>query len=180
MKGKIIIGKLLFCIGRNLPVAHHRCRPIGIISKKYRQLCGQLLLEKCGKNVNIYPKSYFDTELELGDNSDIGLKANLQGKVIIGNDVIMGPECNIWTVNHAYDRMDIPIKYQGVTKAQPVIIGSGVWIGSRVTILPGVVIGEGAIVGSGAVVTKSVPDYAIVGGNPAKIIKYRKNTANTD
>ena len=54
------------------------------------------------------------------------------------------------------------------------MIGDDVWIGSRVIILPGVTIGKGAIVGAGVVVTKDVPEYAIVGGNPAKVIKFRR------
>ena len=61
---------------------------------------------------------------------------------------------------------DLPIK--GDT-----IIGNDVWIGARVTILPGVHIGDGSIIGAGAIVTKDVPPYTIVGGNPARIIKYR-------
>lgn len=54
-----------------------------------------------------------------------------------------------------------------------VIIGNDVWIGTRAIILSGVVIGDGAVIAAGAVVTKDIPPYAIVGGNPAKIIKYR-------
>ena len=64
-------------------------------------------------------------------------------------------------------------------KIKPVIIGDDVWIGGRVIILPGVTIGNGAIVGAGAVVTRDVPEYAIVGGVPAKVIKMRtQNSAH--
>jgi maltose O-acetyltransferase len=63
---------------------------------------------------------------------------------------------------------------QGFEEAKPVYIGDDVWIGGRVTILPGVHIGNGSVVGTGAVVTKDVPDYAVVGGVPAKVLKYRK------
>lgn len=62
---------------------------------------------------------------------------------------------------------------QGKTKPKPIKIGNDVWIGTRVIILPDVVIGDGSIIGAGAVVTHSVPEKAVVGGNPAKIIKYR-------
>ena len=62
---------------------------------------------------------------------------------------------------------------QGSTEPQKVTIESDVWIGARVIILPGVTIGKGAILAAGAVVTKDVPDYAVVGGVPAKVLKYR-------
>ena len=64
---------------------------------------------------------------------------------------------------------------QGASDFHPVNIGNDVWIGARVTILPGVKIGNGAIIGAGSVVTKDVPDFAIVGGNPARVIKYRNS-----
>lgn len=54
-----------------------------------------------------------------------------------------------------------------------VVIGKYVWIGARATILPGVTIGDGAVIGAGSVVTKDVPSCAVVGGNPAKVVKYR-------
>ena len=99
---------------------------------------------------------------------------NTAHKVVIGNNVMMGPEVIIYTSGHKHDRIDIPMMEQGSSEVQPVKIGNDVWIGGRVIILPGVKVGNGAIIGAGAVVTKDVPDYAIVGGNPAKVIRMRK------
>ena len=59
-------------------------------------------------------------------------------------------------------------------RVSEVIIGNDVWIGMRVIIMPGIKVGNGVVIGAGAVVTKDVPDYAVVGGVPARIIKFRK------
>jgi len=69
-----------------------------------------------------------------------------------------------------------PSDFKGVKQGRggTTLINSNVWIGTRIIIMPGVKIGTGAIIGAGVVVTKDVPDYAIVGGVPAKVLKYRK------
>lgn len=171
---KVVLGKILYnVIGKHLPVAHCLIKPIGVISKKFRELCGKLILQQCGNNVNIYPKAEFSSKVTLGDNSDIGYAARINGTCVIGNDVIMGPEVLIYTVNHSSVRTDIAIKYQGLTSEKPVYIGDGSWICARAIILPGVHVGRNAIVAAGAVVSKDVPDYAIVAGNPACVVKQR-------
>lgn len=86
---------------------------------------------------------------------------------------MMGPEVTILTHTHRIDRTDIPMGQQG-SMVSEVVIGDDVWIGMRAIILPGVRIGSGAVIGAGAVVTKDVPDYAVVGGVPARVIRYRK------
>lgn len=86
---------------------------------------------------------------------------------------MMGPDVIIITGNHEFNRIDIPMRDQGETRPESVVIDDDVWIGTRSIILPGVHIEKGAIIGAGAVVTKDVPEYAVVGGNPAKVIKYR-------
>ncbi|RDY27440.1 acyltransferase [Romboutsia weinsteinii] len=93
------------------------------------------------------------------------------GGVDIGSYVHGAINLVIWSSNHIYDSEMIPFNYKYNYKK--VIIKDFVWLGEGVKILPGVTIGEGAIVGMGAVVTKDIPDYAIVAGNPAKIVKYR-------
>ena len=86
---------------------------------------------------------------------------------------MMRPDVSILTHTHNIERTDIPMGQQGM-RVSEVIIGNDVWIGIRVIIMPGVKVGNGAVIGAGTVVTKDVPDYAIVGGVPARIIKFRK------
>jgi maltose O-acetyltransferase len=100
------------------------------------------------------------------------VNSRVSGPLKIGNDVMIGPDVMIFTQNHRNDRLDIPMRLQTDPKRQ-VVIEDDVWIAARVIVLPGVTIHKGAIVGAGAVVTKDVPEYAVVGGNPAKVIKYR-------
>ena len=91
---------------------------------------------------------------------------------------MIGPRCIIYTRNHAFERTDIPMFRQGMSETKPVVINDDVWIGARVTILPGVTVGKGAIIGAGSVVTKNIPEYAIVGGISAKVIKFRRGISN--
>ena len=136
------------------------------------------IFKSSGKKINIEKGAYFGTgsKIEIGDNSGIGLDCRLYGPIAIGSDVNMGPEVIVLTQNHRFERTDIPMRLQGRQELRPVTIHDDVWIGTRVIILPGVTVGRGAIIGAGAVVTKDVPEYATVGGNPAKIIKYRNQS----
>lgn len=170
-KIKLLIGRAIYLFASHLPESFFW---INVGQKQIRALCGKLILTKCGKRVNIEKGAEFPSSVELGDYSGIGIRAQINGKVIIGNDVMMGPDVCIYVRNHENVRTDIPMNRQGFTIEKPVIIEDDVWIGARVIILPGVHIGTGAILGAGAVVTKDVPDYAVMGGNPARIIKMRK------
>ena len=97
---------------------------------------------------------------------------NGNGTVIIGDNFHSGIECMMITQNHDYDDGSA-IPYGDKYHLKTINIGDNVWLGNRVTLVGDLNIGEGAIVAAGAVVVKDVPPLAIVGGNPAKIIKYR-------
>lgn len=167
---KRFIGKMIYSVARHMPESYQ----LNLGQRKLRAFCGKLLLEKCGANVNIEKNAQFAYGVELGDRSGLGVNCRISGKVRIGDDVMMGPNVSIYTRNHAFERTDVPMNTQGVSEEKPVVIENNVWIGANSIILPGVTISKGAIIGAGAVVTKDVPEYAIVGGNPAKVIKYRK------
>ncbi|MCK5536144.1 MAG: acyltransferase [Bacteroidales bacterium] len=104
----------------------------------------------------------------IGSHSVIGVNE----KISIGNDVMISQYVSIRDTDHAFNRVDIPMNRQGIATA-PIVIEDDVWIAHGVIITKGVTIGKGAIIAGGAVVTKDVPPYAIVGGIPAKILKYR-------
>ena len=101
-----------------------------------------------------------------------GLRIEGDGKVTIGRYFHSGTECLIITRNHNYDTGEA-IPYDKSFVYKDIEIGDFVWLGSRVTILPGTKIGEGAIIQGGSVVHGEIPPYAIAGGNPAKVFKYR-------
>lgn len=94
------------------------------------------------------------------------------GGVYIGEYFHTGSGLTIFSTNHNYENTEA-IPYDKKTIKKPVIIKDFVWCGANVTIVPGVTIGEGVVIGAGSVVTKNVPPYTIIGGNPAKVIKYR-------
>lgn len=125
-------------------------------------------------------------EIEIGKNSFIGEFSHVWSgeKIVIGNNVLISHNVNIIDTNsHEFNHIeraktfkDIVTNGHPITKGSistsPIIIKDYAWINFNSVILKGVTIGEGSIVAAGSVVTKDVPDYAIVGGNPAKILKY--------
>ena len=129
-----------------------------------------------GENVVIAPGCAIThpENITIGNNVYIGPGALIAGDggLRLDEGVILGPRVTILTSTHRYEHADA-IPYDGITMLRPVVIGPCVWLGANASIVPGVAIGEGAIVAMGAVVTKDVPRGAVVGGNPARILKYR-------
>lgn len=144
-------------------------------ARSIRRVICHSLFDHCGKNVNIEQGARFATgfRIRIGSGSGLGVNASVHGPLRIGENVMMGPDVTILTHTHNIERTDIPMGRQG-TVVKEVSIGDDVWIGMRSIIMPGVRIGNGVVIGAGAVVTKNVPDFAIVGGVPARIIRYRK------
>ena len=131
-----------------------------------------LVAKKIGKKPFVGGPSFFMGELYIGDYCNFnGMKIIGDGKVTIGNYFHSGIECMIITQNHRYEGTEIP--YDSEFEYKNVTIGDCVWFGNRVTVVNDVNIGEGAIIAAGSVVCHDVPACAIVGGNPAKVIKYR-------
>jgi acetyltransferase-like isoleucine patch superfamily enzyme len=95
-----------------------------------------------------------------------------QGGITIGDGVRVAPHVTMFSTNHRFDRLDVPIAEQGLELA-PITIADDVWIGSHVTILAGVSIGKGSVIGAGSVVTRGVAPGVVAVGNPARFLRMR-------
>lgn len=151
------------------------------IYKPYLQLSG-LKNVVIGDNVtilnNVRIAVYGDSDnssIIIGDRCYIGfgftILSKASNKIIIGDDVLIASNVCITNENHGINpENETPYMNQDIT-GNDISIGDGSWIGQNVCILPGVVIGKKSIIGAGSVVTKSIPDYSIAVGNPARVIK---------
>ncbi len=112
-------------------------------------------------------------DVVIGDHTRIGIHCTVIGPVTIGSHVNLAQGITATALNHNFEDTGKRIDQQGVSTI-PVVIGDDVWIGANAVILPGVTIGRHSVVAAGAVVTKDVPDFTVVGGVPAKILKTLK------
>lgn len=137
----------------------------------------------CGKNVRFSPlrsELYYPT-LSIGEDVYIGPGAffvSTRSTITVGNKVLFGPKVTIIGGNHASHLIGkFMFDYTQADKLPsddgPIAIEDDVWVGTGAIILKGVTIGRGSIVAAGAVVTKSCPPYAIIGGVPARVLKFR-------
>lgn len=135
----------------------------------YRDLLNELFQQEVDESVSIVSPFYCDngSRVKLGKNITINKGATFlsPGIIEIGDDVLIGPDVKIATVNHDLEDRHRKYIFKKVT------IKRNAWICIGAVICPGVTIGENSVVAAGAVVTKDVPDNTVVGGNPAKIIK---------
>lgn len=122
---------------------------------------------KIGKNCNVCAHTLIEGDVVIGDNVTVKSGVYIWDGTRIENDVFIGPNATL--TNDLMPRSkQYPEQFSGITLKQ------GCSIGANATLLPGITVGIGAMVGAGAVVTQSVPDHAVVVGNPAKIIRYIK------
>jgi len=123
----------------------------------------------------IHPSCIIDMpeNMQLGHNVHIGKDTEIQaaGGLKIGNNVVISYHCVLWSIDHNYEGELLPYDHARIRK--PIVIEDNVWIGRNSLIRGGVTIGEGAVIAMGSVVVKDVPPLAMVGGNPAKILKFR-------
>lgn len=162
---------------------------LGIMNKKSRKLLDKInntkmvdyakrakyfkkLLGTTGENININKPFYCDygANIHIGENFYANFNTVMLdvAEIIIGDDVMFGPNVSIYTAGHPIDH---EIRNTGLEFGKKITIGNNVWVGGNVVINPGINIGNNVVIASGAVVTKSFADNLIIGGNPAKIIR---------
>lgn len=168
MNIKKLFGRVLYAVGGVLPHGTYEQFPI---SQAIRRAACRLLFDKPGTRMNIGRKCRFSNHIMIGDRSSIGDYAYITGELVIGDYVLIAPQCVFLGLDHVFD--EETLEHKG-SESKPIIIKDHAWIGYGAKVLAGITIGEYSIVGAGAVVTKDVDPYSIVGGVPAKLIRKRK------
>ncbi len=176
-----LIKKIKYCIkadriGPDLPFTHWKLHfresMLSLCKKKFQYFsdtaeirpgvyiigCSKI---RIGERVIIRPNSMLFGETAI----------DMKTSIIIEDDVMMGAGVQIHVNNHKFETRNIPLIEQGYYPDEQVHLKRGCWIGANAIILKGVTIGENAVVGAGSIVTRSVSDYHVVAGNPARTIK---------
>lgn len=139
--------------------------------KKWRVLVLKCFGAKIEWSSHVYAsvKIWAPWNLEIGVNSSLGPRVDCynQGKISIGANTVISQETYLCASTHNYTKKDFPLILK------PIIIGNGVWVAAAAFIGPGVSINNQAVIAARSVVTKNVESNSVVGGNPAKHIKYR-------
>lgn len=168
---------IYYGFARHLPKSN---RPVlGKFGGWLRSKCAKHLFAECKGGVNLEQGAYIGNGRNfyvLGNGCGIGKDFVCHNRIVtIHGGLLMGEDVLFQGGGHKFDNPDVLIGSEGSLPDSPLEIGEDVWIGARAIVLPGCTrIGAHSIIGAGAVVTKDVPDYAIVGGNPAKVIRMRK------
>jgi len=113
-------------------------------------------------------------QVKIGSRTYIGRNCALSCHLEIGDDVLIASNVSFVGGDHRIDNISTPINQAGRDKIKCIVVGCNAWIGHGSIIMHGVTLNNGCVVAAGAIVTKDVPENAIVGGNPARIIRYRK------
>ena len=132
-----------------------------------------------GRGVNMWAKN----GITIGDNFYIGRYSQIECDANIGNNVIFANYVSlVGKYDHCYNQIGVPVRlatqirddnYNWLGLTSKIVVGDDVWVGYGAILMSGITVGKGAIIAAGSVVTKDVENYAIVGGNPARLLKYR-------
>ncbi|HFC3367021.1 TPA: DapH/DapD/GlmU-related protein [Neisseria gonorrhoeae] len=166
MESKFFFLLLRFA-GSVLPPSY--MRGIGIVGRRVRGFLARRVSPHIGRGVNIERGAYVFPDTVLGDGSGIGANCEICRGLVVGKNVMMGPECLLYSTNHKFDRENK--RFEGYTEIRPITLEDDVWPGRRVIVMAGVTVGRGSVVSAGAVITKDIPPYSLAAGNPAVVKK---------
>lgn len=152
---------------------------VRIVNPQYIEWGGEIFIdddvELCVNKTmdGVTPQLIIGKRVHFGKMNRIGC----DNKIVIEDDVLFAPHVHISDRNHGFEDIHVPISRQKVTSKGPVVIGAETWLGFGCQVMSGVKIGRHCVIAAGAIVVKDVPDYSIVGGNPARILKqYNQET----
>lgn len=174
---KEFYNKIKFCksadrIGPDMPFTHWKLH----FKSSMLRLC-KSKFKHFGEGADFRAGAYavHCSNISIGSNVVVRpltmLFADQSAQIVLEDNVMMGAGVHFYVNNHKFERKDIPLIDQGYYPSKDIVVRDGAWVGANSIILPGVTIGKNAVVGAGSVVTKSVPDYAVAVGNPARVIK---------
>lgn len=148
---------------------------LGSFFKYLRYYSCKHIFDYCGENVNIERGVLFGCgfDIRIGNNSGLGINCVVPSNIIIGDDVLMGPECYVLQFNHKYKNRELTIKEQGYSEKKQTKIGNDVWIGREVLITPGRIIPNGCVVAARTCLCRDFAEYSVIGGNPSRLISNR-------
>ena len=164
----IYYGLTRYLPNNNFPI-------IGKFCGKIRALNCRYIFKRMANNAHVWRNAYFalGIDIEIGEESSLGVNCVVPDDIIIGNNVMMGPNCYIFHANHEFSDISVPMNKQGRSIHKVTIIEDDVWIGRDVTMTPGRIIKKGSIIGASCLLCKNFPEYSIIGGNPSRLIKTR-------
>lgn len=178
---KEIYKKIIFCntadrIGPDMPFSHWKLH----FKSSMLKLCRNKF-KYFGEGADFRAGAYavHCSNISIGKNVVVRpstmMFADQYAHIILEDNVMMGAGVHFYVNNHKFDRRDIPLIEQGYYPSEDIVVKEGAWIGANSIILPGVTIGKNSVIGAGSIVTKSVDDFAIAVGNPAKVISMIKD-----
>ena len=153
---------------------------VRIVNPQYVDMGGQVFIdddvELCVNQTmpGVTPKLLIGNRVHFGKMNRIGC----DNKIVIEDDVLFAPHVHISDRNHGFEDINTPISRQKVVSKGAVVIGAETWLGFGCQVMSGVKIGRHCVIAAGAIVVKDVPDYSVVGGNPAKILKKYNQITN--
>lgn len=171
-----------------IPPGEHKPRLwVKLFINPFKHKRGKKSIIRYRTRTDVFPYNHFDLgersvietfatvnngvgDVFIGDRTIIGMSNVIIGPVTIGNDVMFAQNIVVSGLNHGYQDVSMPPSIQKVETAQ-ITIGDNVWIGANSVITAGVTLGKHVVIGGGSVVTKSIPDYSVAVGNPAKVVK---------